>query len=610
MTEEAHHYMHGTEAGAAPALELRDVTKTFGDFVADDKVSMRVEHGEIHALVGENGAGKSTLMSLCFGLLQPSAGEILVDGQPVRIANPNVARGYGIGMVHQHFKLVPRLTVVENIFLGCELLTRRRSLDMRRMIRELGTVADRFGLEVAPTAVVESLSTGQRQRVEILKALYFDARVLILDEPTAVLTPQEGDRLFVVLRGLADANRAVVLITHKLAEVKASSDRYTVLRRGRVVASGDTADVTEHDLARLMVGRDISLSRQGAGSAPSIAGTVVLSCDDIDVRDDRGELSVRNLSLRLRSGEITGVAGVEGNGQTELVEALAGLRTAEAGHLSMWGRDIDGSSPGQRRDHGIAHIPEDRLKAGVSAESSVRDNLVAGFRSSALFRFGFLRTGQADRWAARLIERYDVRGAHPRTKTGNLSGGNIQKVVLARELESTPAVLLAAHPTRGVDIGATEFIHQMLRDERDRGAAVLLVSADLNELFAVADRIVVMYCGEIIAEFAADESNIDRIGLAMAGLVEGADGYRPTGLGDGQTAAEPRTSPAESNHRRSRHDPPRWGARARPCASGPGVVQPADARRRHRDRGRRPHRRPHRRKPCDGVRQPAPWQLP
>ena len=507
------------------ALELRNITKKFGDFVADSDVSLQIDRGEVHALVGENGAGKSTLMNICFGILQPTSGQILVNGEPVTMTSPTRARQLGIGMVHQHFKLVPSLTVAENVFLGAEPVTKARSLDRDLMVNGLSEVSERYGLKVDPTQPVERLSAGLRQRVEILKALYFEANVLILDEPTAVLTPQETDALFVVLRDLAADGRSVIMITHKLREVKQVSDRFSVMRRGQLITTGDTADVTEHDMATLMVGREVSLSRPTPAPTVRAEAPTAFSAHDLVLQDDEGHTVVNGVSLDLRAGEITGIAGVEGNGQTELVEAFAGLVPVITGSIRLAGRDITHDSPAERRSAGLAHVPEDRLETGVSLVSSVQDNVTGGFMRSSLFTSGVLRNGLARRWAAGLIRRYDIRGARPNTAVGNLSGGNMQKVVLARELESRPTVLLAAQPTRGVDIGATEFVHTELRDLAQKGAAVLLVSADLGELLEVSDRLLVMYRGEIVAEFAPEEDKVSRIGLAMAGAAEERDAY-------------------------------------------------------------------------------------
>ncbi len=512
-----------TESPAAPALELRGITKRFGTLVANDQVSLSVARGEVHSIVGENGAGKTTLMNICFGILQPDEGEIVVDGAPVRMSSPVAARAHGVGMVHQHFKLVESLTVAQNVFLGAEETHGFYTLDRQRMVAELAEVSDRFGLQVDPAQRVERLSAGQRQRVEILKALYFQARILILDEPTAVLTPQEADRLFEVLRGLARSGRTIVLITHKLREVLAVADRYTVMRLGRTVADGETAGATEAGIATLMVGRQVRFGRTEPVPATRPAGPAALTCTDLLVEDGEGRVRVDGVTLDLRPGEITGIAGVEGNGQTELVRALAGLQEVVSGAVHLGGRDITTAPPAARRIAGIAHVPEDRLADGVAGAASVTDNLVGGFFHTNLFRRGLLRSRLAVDWATSLIRRYDVRGAEPRTKVASLSGGNIQKVVVARELETDPAVLLAAQPSRGVDVGAMEFIHAQLRLRRDAGAAVLVVSADLSELLVLADRILVMYRGQIVAEFPPAEQMVPRIGLAMAGAADPRD---------------------------------------------------------------------------------------
>lgn len=526
------------------AVRMRGITKRFGDQLANDHVDFTLRGGSIHAVVGENGAGKTTLMNICFGILQPDEGQILVDGVPVRMASPVAARAHGIGMVHQHFKLVESLTVAENVFLGAEETHGLYTLDRGRMVRELAEVSQRFGLEVDPARRVERLSAGQRQRVEILKALYFDAKILILDDPTAVLTPQESDKLFDVLRGLAAAGRTIILITHKLREVLAVADRYTVIRLGRNVAEGATAGATEEEIATLMVGREVRFGRTEPVPDGRPATAPALTCSGLVVEDADGHVRVDGVTLDLRPGEITGIAGVEGNGQTELVRALAGLQTAVSGAVHMGGNDITGWSAAQRRTAGLAHVPEDRLVDGVAATATVTDNLVGGFLHSNLFRRGVLRARLAANWAATMIARYDVRGAGPRTKVGSLSGGNIQKVVVARELESDPEVLLAAQPTRGVDVGAMEFIHSQLRARRDAGAAVLVVSADLSELLALADRILVMYRGKVVAEIAPAEELVPRIGLAMAGATDPRDAVD----GAAVTAAAPTRPPAVARH--------------------------------------------------------------
>jgi ABC-type uncharacterized transport system ATPase subunit/ABC-type uncharacterized transport system permease subunit len=512
----------GARQEASPySLEVRELTKRFGAQIADDSVSLGFRTGEVHALLGENGAGKTTLMNMCFGLIAPDGGQILVNGQPVTMRSPLTARRLGLGMVHQHFKLVPSLTVSENVFLGAELTGLLSTLNRRQMAADVNRIAERFGLELNAAATVADLSAGAQQRVEILKALYFDARVLILDEPTAVLTPQETVGLFGVMRELAGSGRTVIIITHKLREVLEVSDRYSVMRRGRLVATGDTAKATERGITVQMVGREVDLDRT---QPPRVAGSdsrVALACEGLSVVVDGSRRTLDDVSLKLYAGEILGIAGVEGNGQTELIEALAGIRAVSAGRVLLDGNDITNDDPAARRSAGVAHVPEDRLATGVSLESSVAENLVGGFFDSNLFPRGLYRKSDAERWSAATIDRQDIRGATPRKPIGQLSGGNMQRVVVAREVGSNPAVMLASQPTRGVDVGATQSIHDQLRDLRERGAAVLLVSADLGELLALSDRLLVMYRGAVVGEFRPDPADVAEIGLAMAGAVGG-----------------------------------------------------------------------------------------
>lgn len=503
-----------------PTLQLRDITKRFGPVLADDHVNLSALSGEVHALVGENGAGKTTLMNIVFGLVQPDSGEILVNGTPVTISSPVAAREHGIGMVHQHFKLVPSLSVAENVFLGQEP-TRHFSLDVGEASRRVRDLAEQFHLEINPRARAGELSVGLRQRVEILKAVSYDPHILILDEPTAVLTPQETGDLFRFIRSFVAEGRTVIFITHKLAEVKEVTDRFTVIRDGRNVATEPTADASEADIARLMVGRAVLLR---VDKTPAHPGAATLALQGVCASNNQGLRAVDDVSLAVHAGEIVGIAGVEGNGQTELVEVIAGLRPAEAGHLFLGGDDITRDSVGARRAAGIAHIPEDRLQRGVAAPMSIEDNLDAAYLSRGLAPRGILRPGLMLRWARRLIRRYDIRGARPAAPAGSLSGGNMQKVVLAREMELHPRLLIAAQPTRGVDIGATEFVHNALLAQRDAGAAILLVSADLNEVRNLSDRILVMYRGRIMGEFSPDVGDSE-IGLAMAGVVKTGEGH-------------------------------------------------------------------------------------
>ncbi|MDI3341454.1 MAG: ABC transporter ATP-binding protein [Sphaerobacter sp.] len=498
-----------------PLVEMRRITKFFGELVANDAVDFEARAGEVHALLGENGAGKTTLMNILFGMLQPDEGEILVQGRPVRLQSPLDARRHRIGMVHQHFKLVPSLTVAENIFLGQER-TRGPFVDLRRANEEVARLAERYGLAVEPAVRVERLSVGVRQRVEILKALSYDAQVLILDEPTAVLTPQETQELFRIVRGFAEMGKAVIFITHKLHEVKEVADRLTVMRQGRKVATLSTGEASEHEIARLMVGREVLFRVE---KDPARPGEPVLQVRGLCGLSDQKTPAVRNVSFDVRRGEIVGVAGVEGNGQSELIEILAGLRPATAGRVTLLGRDITRAGVAERRRAGLAHVPEDRMDRGVSPKASVQENLAAGhYGASALARRGVLDLRRIRAWAQELLQRYDVRGASLSLPVGSLSGGNVQKVVLAREIALAPQFLMAAQPTRGLDVGATEFIHKTLVAERDRGRAILLVSAELSEVMSLSDRILVMYRGEIVGEFDAAAADENELGLYMMGV--------------------------------------------------------------------------------------------
>lgn len=514
---------HGNAASeTTPALRTVGIVKRFGPTVANAGVDLSIARGEVHALVGENGAGKTTLMSICFGLLQPDSGRIEIDGHPVTLTSPVVARRHGMGMVHQHFKLVPSLTVVDNIFLGDEITKGPGALDRRQMTEKVRAVSERYGLDVPLNAKISDLPVGVRQRVEILKALTFDARIIILDEPTGVLRPQEAEQLFAILRSFAAEGRAVVFISHKLGEVKAVADRFTVLRDGRAVTTGATGEVSEAEIARLMVGREVNLSRVEEPKALPEA-PAALEVANLVVLGDRGQVAVNGVSLRLKAGEICGVAGVEGNGQTELVEALAGTRATASGTMMIDGGPVTRSGAAERRASGLSHIPEDRLAVGIAPRLSIQDNISAGFFNSALFSRGLVKRALATNFARSLIKGFGVRASGPGAAVGQLSGGNIQKVIVARELEARPKVLLASQPTRGVDIGATEFVHGRLRAARESGTAVLLVSADLSELLSVADRVVVMYRGQIVGEFPPREDKINDIGMAMAGISAGTE---------------------------------------------------------------------------------------
>jgi general nucleoside transport system ATP-binding protein len=506
----------------APALELRGITKRFGPVVADDGIDFDLRPGEVHALLGENGAGKSTLMSILYGLYHPDEGEIRVNGKAVKIDSPSRAIDLGIGMVHQHFMLVPVMTVTENIVLG-EEPTRGALLDVREGARKVKELSDRYGLTVDPDALIEQVSVGMQQRVEILKTLYRDARILILDEPTAVLTAQEARELFEVLRALKADGVSIVFISHKLNEVLEISDRVTVLRRGKRIDTVPTAGASEESLARLMVGRDVLLRVEKHAAK---LGDPVLEVEDLRVRDERGLEAVRGVSLTVRGGEIVAIAGVDGNGQLELVEAIAGMRVPESGRVSIGGRDVTARGVRATTDAGVAHIPEDRHLRGLILDFTLAENLaLREYRSPPISNHGLLSVGQMDERAEALLKEYDVRGGNPDTLASSLSGGNQQKVAVAREIASNPELLIAHQPTRGLDVGAIEFVHGRLLEERDKGRGVLLVSLEFEEIRALADRILVIYEGEIVAEFPPDASEED-LGVAMTG-----------GRGSGKAAA-------------------------------------------------------------------------
>jgi simple sugar transport system ATP-binding protein len=500
--------------GAPPAVEMRGITKVFGSLVANDHIDLTVRRGTIHALVGENGAGKSTLMSMLYGLYTPTAGEIRIGGNQVVFHGPGDAIKHGIGMVHQHFMLVPPLTVAENIVLGAEppapVVYPRREAN-----RRVAELSSRFGLRVDPDAQVGALPVGLQQRVEILKTLYRGAEILILDEPTAVLTPQETDELFVVLRDLVDKGKTILFISHKLREVMAVADQISVLRRGKKVATLEQARTSREEIARLMVGRDVLPQVDRGISHPE---GVVLEATDLRCNSDRGLSALKGLSFSVRAGEVLGIAGVEGNGQSELVEVLTGLRPATGGTVTLAGRPITNATPHHLRDLGVANIPEDRHARGLVLNYSVAENLILGVQDKQEVTGGhFLDPRRILARARRLIGQFDIRGAVPQTPSGSLSGGNQQKIVLARELDSRPTLLIAAQPTRGLDIGAIQFVHEQILAERNRGVAILLVSAELDEIRALSDRIAVLYEGHITGTFAAEEATEEQLGILMTG---------------------------------------------------------------------------------------------
>ena len=502
-------------APPALAVEMRGITKRFPRVLANDAVDFSVLAGEAHALVGENGAGKSTLMRILYGLYQPDRGEIRIGGKRMERLTPHRAIGCGVGMVHQHFMLIPPLTVAENIVLGREFVRGGVFLDARQAAAEVATLADRFNLKVDPLSRVWSLSVGQQQRVEILKVLFRGAEILILDEPTAVLTPAETDELFSTLNSLKREGKTVIFITHKLREVIDFSDRVSVMRKGRMVGAAWTAETTPRQIAHMMVGRDVNLE---VSKPPARPGAQVLAVENLSASDRRGLPAVRNVSFGVRAGEILGIAGVEGNGQTELLEAIAGLRPVDSGRILIAGREVTLLSPRERFRAGLAHIPEDRLARGLILDYSIADNLVLGKHGRPPFA-RFLRRDfrRIEENALGQIRDFDIRPTSPGLPARNLSGGNQQKIILAREISRPATLLIAAQPTRGVDIGAVEFIHSRIVAARERGLAVLLVSAELGEVMSLADRILVIYEGEIAGEVRADEATEAEIGALMTG---------------------------------------------------------------------------------------------
>ncbi|HET9222486.1 MAG TPA: ABC transporter ATP-binding protein [Roseiflexaceae bacterium] len=495
-------------------LEARNVTKRFPGVVANDDVSLKLYRGEVLALLGENGAGKTTLMNILYGLYHQDSGEMLIRGEPVRISGSSDSIRRGIGMVHQHFMLVPVFTVAENIMLGAETI-KGLSLDITTVRRRIRELAEQYNLDVDPDAYIKDLSVGQQQRVEIVKALYRKADILILDEPTAVLTPQEADDLFRVIRALQAQGTSLIFISHKLKEVLAISDRIVVLRRGQVVGETTPANATDRSLAEMMVGRSVLLEVDKQQAQP---GEVVLDVSGLLVDDDRGQQVLNDVSLQVRAGEIVGIAGVQGNGQTELVEVLTGLRHARAGRVLIAGADYTNAIPRKITEAGTAHIPEDRQEDGLVLGYSIADNMVLNTYYRSPFAKGIVRDERAiNAQAERLVKEYDVRTPSPFVPVANLSGGNKQKVIIARELSRPIKLLIAAQPTRGVDVGSIEFIHKTIVAQRDAGAAVLVVSAELDEVMSLADKIAVMYHGRIVAVVPAEQASREDLGLLMAG---------------------------------------------------------------------------------------------
>jgi simple sugar transport system ATP-binding protein len=498
------------------AVVMKGVTKTFPGVVANDHIDFTAEKGEIHGLLGENGAGKTVLMSLLYGLYSLDKGEILIDGEEVEVDSPSTAIRLGIGMVHQHFMLVPSLTVAENIVLGQEPTKNGVLLDTERMLRDVGEFCDRYRLDVDLDAPVHTLSVGVQQRVEILKALYRGADVLILDEPTAVLTPQEVDELFKAIRALREEGKTVIFISHKLREVLTICDRVTVLKKGRVVGTVDASETDQGRLAKMMVGREVVYTFDKDHCE---AGEPVLVVEGLEALDDRNLQALRGVELEVCASEILGIAGVEGNGQTELIETLMGLRKPTAGKILFQGSDITSLPPGERIRSGISHVPEDRHKRGIISDFSVMENLILGsHRNTEFTTWGqILDLAEASTYSDKLIEDYSIDTPSKDTLARNLSGGNQQRLVVAREFSREPKLIIAAQPTRGLDVGATEYVRRKLLEMRDQGCAVLLLSADLDEIWAISDRIAVIYEGRIVATRDPKETSEQELGLLMAG---------------------------------------------------------------------------------------------
>ncbi len=516
-------------------LELKGITKRYGSLVANDHIDLTVEPGQIHALLGENGAGKTTLMNVLYGLAQPDEGEILIDGQPQDLGSPSHAIRAGIGMVHQHFMLVPVFTVAENVTLGMERTRALGLIDRRRTRRDVRELSERYGLQVNPDALVEDLPVGVQQRVEIVKALLREANVLILDEPTSVLTPGETEELFRIMRDLRTGGRSLVFISHKLKEVQEIADTITVIRRGRVVGQRPPT-ASDAELASLMVGRSVQLR---VTKPPAKPGAALLDVQDLTVANEEGQPALDSVSFQVRAGEILGVAGVQGNGQTELCEALIGLQPAVSGSVRLDGRDLTHATPRQRLRAGLGYIPEDRQEDGLVAGFSVGDNLVLDVYNQPPYASGIaLNLGAINETAAERVADFDIRTTSTATPVGTLSGGNQQKVILAREIGREVRLLVASQPTRGLDVGSIEFVHRRIVEQRDQGLGVLLISSELDEIYALSDRIAVMYEGKITG-FRDPDVPAEELGMLMAGATDAdAAASRHGGVAGGEAAEE------------------------------------------------------------------------
>ena len=505
-------------------VEMKNITKKFGDFVANDNINLTVHKGEVHALLGENGAGKSTLMNILYGLYNPTSGEIYINGELVDISNPNVAISKGIGMVHQHFMLVQPFTVAENIILGTEPTANLGALDMKKAIKDVKEISEKYGLFVDPMSKIQDITVGMQQRVEILKALYRGAETLILDEPTAVLTPQEITELINIIRNLTKEGKSVIIITHKLKEIKAIADYCTVIRRGKYIDTVKVSDVTENDLAEMMVGREVNFKVEKEEAKPT---KTVLNVNNLIVKDNRKINVVDGLSLEVKAGEILGIAGIDGNGQSELVEALTGLRKVESGTIEINGDTVVNNTPKQIFKKGIKNIPEDRQKRGLVLDYTVAENVVLqNYKENKYSKNGILNPEAINEQAQHIIDRFDVRPNDLNAKVRGLSGGNQQKIIIGREVTNIeasrqdshePQLLIATQPTRGLDVGAIEFVHKSLVEQRDAGNAVLLVSLELDEVMNVSDRIAVIYEGKIVGIVDAKETDENELGMMMAG---------------------------------------------------------------------------------------------
>ncbi|ABV10287.1 ABC transporter ATP-binding protein [Streptococcus gordonii] len=495
-------------------IEMREITKIFGQFVANDKINLHLRRGEIHALLGENGAGKSTLMNMLAGLLEPTSGEIAVNGQVVKLDSPSKAASLGIGMVHQHFMLVEAFTVAENIILGSEI-TKNGVLDIKKAIQEIKELSEKYGLAVDPSAKIEDISVGAQQRVEILKTLYRGADILIFDEPTAVLTPAEIDELMIIMKNLVKEGKSIILITHKLDEIRAVSDRVTVIRRGKSIETVEIAGATNQDLAEMMVGRSVSFTTEKNPPQPK---EVILSIKDLVVNENRGIPAVKNLSLDVRAGEIVGIAGIDGNGQSELIQAITGLRKVKSGTINIKGKDVVGLPPRKITEMKVSHVPEDRHRDGLVLDLTISENIaLQTYYKEPLSKNGILNYTNIHNYARKLMEEFDVRAANDYVPASALSGGNQQKAIIAREVDRDPDLLIVSQPTRGLDVGAIEYIHKRLIGERDKGKAVLVVSFELDEILNLSDRIAVIHDGKIQGIVTPAETNKQELGILMAG---------------------------------------------------------------------------------------------